>query len=84
MKQFDRVIAISQFFILVAWEALGILAFNWSGFYIAAVWFLSLWTFNVLVATATSTYMKLTTPAAKVVNLHAVADAPTITPEDVA
>lgn len=61
MNPIDRVIVISQLLILGAWEALGVLAFGWSPLVIAAVWFVGLWTYNVLTATAVRTYFKLTT-----------------------
>lgn len=81
----DRVIAFTQVILLGLWEALGILAFGWNPCVIAAVWFVSLWTFNICIASGISTYIKLTTPAKpkNVVNLHAAGDPPTITPEDI-
>ena len=80
MKPFDRVLAISQLFILAAWEAIGLLAFDWNGWIVAAVWFVGLWTFNVLTATAVRTYFKLMEPQLAVnntANIRAVPD-----PED--
>lgn len=62
MKPFDRVLAFSQLFILGLWEAVGIVSFDWNPFVIAAVWFVGLWTFNVLTATAVRTYYKLMEP----------------------
>jgi len=70
MKPFDRVIAISQLFMLAAWEALGLLAFDWNGWIVAAVWFVSLWSFNILTATAVRTYFKLIEPQVSGVNNH--------------
>lgn len=58
----DRVLAFSQLLMLIGWEAVGILAFGWSPLTIAAVWFVGLWSFNILTATAVRTYYKLTTP----------------------
>jgi hypothetical protein len=62
MNPIDRVIAISQIFMLAAWEALGIIAFSWDPLVIAGCWFVGLWTFNILTATAVRTYGKLMTP----------------------
>lgn len=82
MNPIDRVIAFSQLLILGAWEAVGILAFGWSPIAIAAVWFVGLWTFNVLTATAVRTYFKLTTPRAVVNNVVDIRDAASITEDD--
>lgn len=68
MKPLDRVIAFSQVFLLGIWEALGVIAFGWNPFVIGAVWFVGLWTFNVLVASGVSTYLKIITPPASVAN----------------
>lgn len=81
MNPIDRVIAFSQLLILAAWEAVGVLAFGWSPVAIAAVWFVGLWTFNVLTATAVRTYFKLTSPRAVVNNVVSITDA-TITEDD--
>ena len=62
MNPIDRVIAFSQVLILGAWEALGVFAFGWSPLVILALWFVGIWTFNVLTATAVRTYFKLTAP----------------------
>lgn len=62
MSQFDRVLAISQLLLLVAWEALGWIAFGWNPLYILGYWFVGLWSFNVLVASGMRTYFKLITP----------------------
>jgi hypothetical protein len=77
MNPIDRVIALSQIFMLAAWEAIGILAFGWPALTTAAIWFVGLWSFNILTATAIRTYYKMTTPTAKVVNNISVED-----PED--
>lgn len=81
MSPFDRVIAISQLFMLAAWEALGVFGFGWNGWLIAATWFVGLWSFNILTATAVRTYFKLVQPPppANVVN---ISEAPSITEED--
>jgi TM2 domain-containing membrane protein YozV len=68
MSPFDKVLAIAQLMLLVTWEALGVLAFGWNGWYILAFWFVGLWSFNTLVATAVRTYFKLTSPRTTVVN----------------
>lgn len=60
MNPIDRVIALSQLLILGAWEAIGIIAFGWNWLIILALWFVGIWTFNVLTATAVRTFFKLT------------------------
>ncbi len=64
MSPFDRVIAVAQVMMLVLWEALGWVAFGWSPWAILAYWFVGIWSFNVLVATAVRTFYKLTSPGA--------------------
>lgn len=77
----DRVIAFSQLLLLGVWEALGVIAFDWNPFVIAAVWFVGLWTFNVLAASGINVYIKVTTPTAVIVG--ADADPVVIDDEDV-
>jgi hypothetical protein len=81
MNSFDRAVAISQLFMLAAWEALGVLGFGWNGWRIAATWFVGIWSFNILMATAVRTYFKLIQPpeSDNVVNIN---DAPSITEDD--
>ena len=62
MNPIDRIIALSQLFMLGAWEALGTFAFGWNGWYVLAVWVVGLWSFNILTATAVRTFFKLTAP----------------------
>lgn len=62
MNPFDRIIAFSQLFMLAAWEALGVFGFGWNGWHIAAVWFVGLFSFNILTATAVRTFFKLIQP----------------------
>lgn len=82
MNPFDRILAVSQVFILALWEALGLLIFGWNGLVVLALWFVGIWTFNIFVATAVRTYYKLMEPQIKVSHdgeLHAVPD-----PEEIA
>jgi hypothetical protein len=82
MNPLDRVIAISQVFALAAWEALGVFGFGWNGWAIAAVWFVSLWTFNILVATGTRTFFKLMEPPVDSVTRTGLQAVPDITEDD--
>lgn len=66
MSPFDRVLAISQVMMLLAWEAIGVVAFDWNPLVILAVWFVALWSFNILTATAVRTFFKLTHPGFEV------------------
>lgn len=68
MNPIDRVIAVSQVFMLGAWEALGVIAFGWNPLTILAVWFVGLWSFNILAASAIRTYFKMMTPQIKIKN----------------
>lgn len=77
MNPLDRVLAVSQLFILACWEAIGLIAYDWNPWIVAAVWFVGLWTFNVLVASGISVYAKLMRAESagddtNVVNLRAV------------
>lgn len=71
MNPFDRVLAFSQFFMLAAWEALGVFGFGWNGWLILATWAVGLFSFNILTATAVRTFFKLIQPPApeNVVNI---------------
>ncbi len=60
----DRVLGFAQVALLVAWELVG-LYFDWSALGILILWFVGLWSFNVLTATAARTYFKLTRPQIK-------------------
>lgn len=62
MNSFDRAVGIAQLGMLGVWEALGILAFDWNGWVILACWFVGIWSFNILIATAVRTYGKLVAP----------------------
>lgn len=62
MSPFDRVLAIAQLMLLAMWEALGVFVFGWNGLVIALVWFVGLWSYNILVAAGVRTYFKLTQP----------------------
>jgi hypothetical protein len=86
VKPFDRVLAVSQLFILAAWEILTHFAFGWNVWIVAAVWFVGLWTFNVLTATAVRTYYKLIEPGVQINNTNNVVELRSVgdTPEDVA
>lgn len=62
---FDRVVSLAQVFMLLAWEALGILAFGWPPVTIAACWFVGIWSYNILVATGLRTFFKIVRPPAQ-------------------
>lgn len=84
MSPFDRVLAIAQLMLLGMWEALGALAFGWNPLYILGYWFVGLWSFNILVATAVRTYYKLITPTAALRQVTDVdVEAPEITEDDI-
>lgn len=82
MNPIDRVIVISQIFILAVWEFVGIVAFGWPALTIAACWFVGLWTFNILTATAVRTFFKLTAPPPDKEAITTV-DMPEITEDDI-
>lgn len=85
MNPFDRVLAVSQLFILAAWEVIGRLLFGWNGWIVLVLWFVGLWTLNILTASVVRTYFKMMEPQLKVKDttpLHAVPDIE-ITPEDI-
>lgn len=78
MSPFDKVLATAQIMLLAAWEALGVLAFGWNGWYIAAYWFVGLWSFNVLVASGVRMFFRLMQPRTAISG----ADEPEFDPEE--
>lgn len=81
MKPFDRVIAIGQLFMLLLWEATA-LYFDWSALAVLIVWFVGIWTFNILVATGVRTFFKLITPQTTVQHVGSAPEIE-ITEEDI-
>lgn len=79
-KNFETTVAALQVILLGLWEAIGALYFGWSPIAIVLCWFAGIFTFNIAVATALRTFIKLTQVPApdNVVNIH---DA-TITEDD--
>lgn len=80
-KEFNRLVAIAQIWLLVLWEGVGAIYFGWSPLGIALVWFTAIITLNVATTTVLRMFLKLTLPEAKVNNVVNINDA-TITEED--
>jgi len=76
-SSFEAIVGFMQILLLVLWEAIGALYFGWSPVAILLCWGAAIFTYNVAIATALRTYIKLTTPPEptnNVVNLAAVPD----------
>lgn len=82
MNLLDRVVALSQLFVVGAWALLGSLAFGWPPLIVVITGLLGIGSFNVLTATAVRTFFKLIEPSAAPDNVVNINDAPSITEED--
>ena len=74
-KSFELTLGIMQVLLLALWEAIGAFYFGWSPWAVGLCWFTGIFTFNIGVATALRTFIKLTTPRAgaeTAVNVHNV------------
>jgi multisubunit Na+/H+ antiporter MnhB subunit len=80
-KEFNRLVAIAQIWLLVLWEGVGAIYFGWSPLGIALAWLTAIVTLNVATTTVLRMFLKLTLPEAKVSNVVNITDA-TITEED--
>lgn len=58
--QFNRTVAYGQIWLLLLWEAVGALYFDWAILGIFLVWFLAIFTLNLGVAIVIRTFIKLT------------------------
>ena len=67
-NNFELTVAFMQVILLALWEAIGALYFGWSPVAVALCWFAGIFTFNISVATALRTSIKLPTPQAVVSN----------------
>lgn len=68
-KEFNRLVAIVQIWLLALWEGVGAIYFGWSPLGIALVWLTAIVTLNVATATALRMFLKLTLPEVKVNNV---------------
>lgn len=81
-KSFEQTVGLMQLLLLGLWEGIGALYFGWSPVAIALCWFGGIFTFNIGIATALRTFIKLTRvpeTATNIVNVHGEAQ---ITEED--
>lgn len=61
-SSFEAIVGFMQILLLALWEAIGALYFGWSPVAILLCWGAGIFTYNVAIATALRTYIKLTTP----------------------
>lgn len=78
---FESTVGLMQVLLLGLWEAIGALYFGWSPVAILLSWGAGVFTFNIAVATALRTYIKLTTPIPVPDNVVNIADA-SVTEDD--
>lgn len=68
-KEFNRLVAIAQVWLLALWEGVGAIYFGWSPLVILLVWLTAIVTLNVATTTALRMFLKLTLPEAQVNNV---------------
>lgn len=75
-SNFETTVAAMQVILLGLWEAVGTLYFGWSPVAILLCWGAGIFTFNIAVATALRTFIKLTQAPEpeNIVNLHVAAE----------
>lgn len=59
-KNFEVTVALMQLLLLALWEGVGAAYFGWSPVAILICWGAGIFTFNVAIATALRTFLKLT------------------------